>query len=208
MCSASSVLAVRFGTKYRLPDGRQVQKKSGRRGAGEDGRPPAISRARLPRIGYTPCRMRRGGTERCIAWPGVARHLRTPRPSGCDLPSRTLSASRRRSVTIGRCSSHGCCRRSGRCRSRASRAQARGGGVPRSPGLSNQSKTKLLVVLVRAAGSEQDGVLFVSPTESPEPPAVVARDVQPHRDARPLIRARRPRWDRRGVSTFVAGFAD
>ena len=80
--------------KYRLPDGRQVQKKIGPAWT-ERGRPPAgYFTKRLAEAGCGTCSTRRGA-GRCRAWCGPAPRSPTPRPSGCATSSTTAAASRR-----------------------------------------------------------------------------------------------------------------
>ena len=81
--------------KYRLPDGRQVQKKLGPAWTGRVDLRPATSRSGWRRTGCARCSTRRGGA-RCRGSSGPARPSPTPRPSTCDTSSTIAAASRRR----------------------------------------------------------------------------------------------------------------
>jgi hypothetical protein len=82
--------------KYRLPNGRQVQRPA----RIERGRPPAGYFTKgLARGALRSC-ARRGSTGgRCRGSCGPARRSRTPRPNTCATSSRTADASRRRFAT-------------------------------------------------------------------------------------------------------------
>lgn len=102
--------------KYRLPDGRQVQKKLGpawglgapapRLATSPNGWPTTGSGQHLSKHAAGPCRERSG----------PARHSRTPRPSSFDTASTIAPASRRRFVTTARTSTPTCSPPSAICR--------------------------------------------------------------------------------------------
>ena len=104
--------------KCRVPDGRQVQKKIGPAWS-DRGRPPIgfytrrLAEAWLREVLDEARHARGRGEDRC--------HVRGRSGRGCGSSSRTASASRRRSRTIGRSSTPICFHSSGTCRSRTSR---------------------------------------------------------------------------------------
>jgi hypothetical protein len=74
--------------KYRLPDGRQVQKKIGPAFAGADVRWRGRSRSGQRTRGSTTC-PRRHVAESCPAWCGRAQRWPLPSPSGCAMSNMT-----------------------------------------------------------------------------------------------------------------------
>ncbi len=94
---------------FRLPDGRQVQKRIGPAWT-ERGRRPATSPSAWPRIGCG-ARSTRSGAGRCQGWCAVARPSPMRPPSTCGTSPRTGAGRPRRSATTARSSRSTCCRR-------------------------------------------------------------------------------------------------
>ncbi len=117
--------------KYRLPDGRQVQKKIGPAWT-ERGRPPAgyfTKRTAEAWLRDVLDEARRGTLSGGANW---RRRSQMRQPSGCGSWNATANASRRRSRTIGRRSSLTCCRRSGAADRDDHRPMTSSAGAPRS----------------------------------------------------------------------------